>query len=338
MKRSFWICLLLLGALIPIGLFCFFSVPSGWSAPVGEAGIANAWQTDASFLMQSERGQLYFYERSTQDDFLYRNFYQNRLCTVQSDGVKRLAHRNHGLALLDSKFYYRTQNTLRCYDAERGTDEVVGTLSRDLLATDRAIETDTGLLIRNDTLDETYRVEADGLTAVDLPTQSVVFDAKQYRLTKQGALIREADGTETVVAQGFSNCRIAATDSGVLIYHTDNRDNLILQIMRPDETIETLFSCAGAFRKCAINLGANYAYLSVDRYERYGVLETKRYADDSVRGTWRIRLSDGGQEKLSEEVYDGLYRFDSDGFFACNAKGCIVYIDLDGQCVQKLLK
>ena len=68
------------------------------------------------------------------------------------------------------------------------------------------------------------------------------------------------------------------------------------------------------------------------------MLETKRYADDSVRGTWRIRLSDGGQEKLSEEVYDGLYRFDSDGFFACNAKGCIVYIDLDGQCVQKLLK
>ena len=98
------------------------------------------------------------------------------------------------------------------------------------------------------------------------------------------------------------------------------------------------FSCAGAFRKCAINLGADYAYLSVDRYERYGVLETKRYADDSVRGTWRIRLSDGGQEKLSEEVYDGLYRFDSDGFFACNAKGCMVYIDLDGQCVQKLLK
>lgn len=155
MKRSFWICLLLLGALIPIGLFCFFPVPSGWSAPIGEAGIANAWQTDASFLMQSERGQLYFYERSTQDDFLYRNFYQNRLCTVQSDGVKRLAHRNHGLALLDSKLYYRAQNTLRCYDAERGTDEVVGTLSRDLLATDRAIETDTGLLIRNDTLDET---------------------------------------------------------------------------------------------------------------------------------------------------------------------------------------
>lgn len=38
MKRSFWICLLLLGALIPIGLFCFFRFPRGGVLRSGRRG------------------------------------------------------------------------------------------------------------------------------------------------------------------------------------------------------------------------------------------------------------------------------------------------------------
>ena len=82
-------------------------------------------------------------------------------------------------------------------------------------------------------------------------------------------------------------------------------------------------------------------YLSVKRYQNggtYGAGGSESIPDDTVSGTYRISLSDCSSEKISDEIYSGLFIFDDSGIFACDENGRVYWLDFDGNVIGTLLE
>jgi hypothetical protein len=128
-------------------------------------------------------------------------------------------------------------------------------------------------------------------------------------------------------------------ENGLLIHNETNGDFLYFIEAETGNAVE-LFAVDCIYALSAVNVHNGYAYLSFVRYTDWGPLNIggKRDENDELNGTYRICLTDYSVEKLSDDIYNGLFIFDDTGIYACNEDGCIYKLDFDGQRVLTLLE
>ena len=120
-----------------------------------------------------------------------------------------------------------------------------------------------------------------------------------------------------------------------LIVHNEGWGNILYYIDGTSNEVIELFTVDCAVSISTVNVYQDYAYLSFSRYKagEFGIVG---YKDDTVKGTYRINLNDYSVEKMSDDVYSGLFIFDDSGIFACDSKGNVYKLDFDCQRIAKL--
>ena len=109
--------------------------------------------------------------------------------------------------------------------------------------------------------------------------------------------------------------------NGLLVYAADSNTPLFWI----DETgsLTEMFSFQSTFTETAMNYLGNDIYLSFARYEKigetFGALES--YPNDKIEGTYVVHLEDLSVEKLSDQVFGGIYVFDDGLIYACTKSG-----------------
>ena len=126
-------------------------------------------------------------------------------------------------------------------------------------------------------------------------------------------------------------------DQGLLVHNEEQGDLLYLIEKESGEVIE-LFTVECMTSISAVNVHGDYAYLSFKRYEKHGEIGMLSYKNDTLEGTYRISLIDYSAEKISDDIYNGLFIFDDTGIYACNIDTEIYKLDFDGNRIMKIEK
>ncbi len=110
----------------------------------------------------------------------------------------------------------------------------------------------------------------------------------------------------------------------------------LLYLIRPSGEIQVLFSIPCTFSDSVVNIWGDYVFLSVERFEKYvgldfGLLDKKKYEDDTLSGSYKINIKTGEAEKCSDALYDGLTIFGDSGMIGTKKDGSIVQLDFDFQ-------
>lgn len=128
-------------------------------------------------------------------------------------------------------------------------------------------------------------------------------------------------------------------ENGLLIHNETNGDFLFFVEAGSGNVVE-LFTVDCLYAQSAVNVHNGYAYLSFVRYTEMGPLNLggKRDENDELNGTYRISLLDYSVEKISDEIYNGLFIFDDTGIYACNEDNNIYKLDFEGQRILTILE
>lgn len=138
-------------------------------------------------------------------------------------------------------------------------------------------------------------------------------------------------------SNGTISSAIYQNQSGMLIQNRTGSDMLLLF---RDGTVTPCFSveCMSSVNTALIV--GDQAFLSFKRFEKLDdewKYFATRYENDTLEGTYRICLSDGSTDKLTDEIYRDLYCFDGTSIFACDDAGNIYVLDLEGRVQRKIL-
>ncbi len=121
---------------------------------------------------------------------------------------------------------------------------------------------------------------------------------------------------------------MVSTEYGTVV-HRQSAFNM-LYFIDLNHNIIPLFSVQGIDAYSAITVVKDSVYLSFKRYEKLGSIGMKRFENDMLEGTYRISLVDYSSVKLSDQIYDDLYYFGDNFIFACDNKGKIYRLNMDG--------
>lgn len=126
---------------------------------------------------------------------------------------------------------------------------------------------------------------------------------------------------------------------GGLLIHNAYSGNLLYFIEETSGEIVELFSVPCIYAVSAVNVHGKDVYLSFKRFEKEGLFGGyERFPNDTLEGTYRISLEDGSAEKISDEIYDGLFIFDDTGIYACNEDCHIYKLGFDGNVIMTIRK
>lgn len=133
-----------------------------------------------------------------------------------------------------------------------------------------------------------------------------------------GDVIESAEALEIK----YGACISCPCVGGCLIYTAGKTPICFLST---DGTVMPLLQYDCLFSASCFNFNADYAYLSLKRYEKwdkwyFGMLP---YEDDSISGTYRVSLTDLTIEKVSDTYYKALFIFDDASIFACGQYGSV---------------
>lgn len=314
---------------------------------------ANALQSNATTAVWADQGKLYLYLQKT--SFLDLNRHSFALTQVDTQG-SRIVRRDDGeiipLGLSNGYFYFYL------YDFPQSARETAYALR---LADGETCElpnvADWGYSCLS-----AYRAGDDSFTLVDDSHSKTVairvFEDSAETVTYQprtpcGALTLctdNAKGSKTVYAQDGQGKRktilkithcdridLFPAQSGVLAYARNCTTPLYW--IDPSGTVKELFSYVGMSTKTAMNLVGNDVYLSFLRYKGYGKKwdAPVRFPNDEKEGTYVIHLDDFSVEKLSDQVYNGLYVFNDGYLYACTERGSVYQFDREWKLVKTIL-
>lgn len=105
-------------------------------------------------------------------------------------------------------------------------------------------------------------------------------------------------------------------------------------------TASVLFTVEALDTVAAVNCHEGYVYLSFKRYERFDSSNKfkLRYENDTIEGTYRISLNDGSCEKISDNIYSGLFIFDDSGIYAVSEENNIFKLSFEGDIIDTILQ
>lgn len=126
-------------------------------------------------------------------------------------------------------------------------------------------------------------------------------------------------------------------ENGLLVHKTFGTE-LLSYI--PEDTQEPvpLLECL-PYAYCVANVHNGYVYVSMERRAGWNAFREQsfRTKDETFFGTYRISLEDYSMERLSDEVYRGLYIFDDTGIYAVQDSR-VCKLDFDGNEIMTILE
>ena len=132
---------------------------------------------------------------------------------------------------------------------------------------------------------------------------------------------------------------ILSTQYGVLIYSYGGGH--LLDIVTEDGTVKELFEVPYDVTDGAFTVYEEYVYLSVAKHDTGTLLsEGKNHRKEEFEGFYRIDLTDGRIEKLSDSIYNGLFIIDETGIYACpimNEGAGVIKLDFYGNALERVL-
>jgi hypothetical protein len=311
----------------------------------------NNLQLNASVLMTSWDGQLYFY--ISDSGTINRSDYDRQLCLFH-DGTISIVRRfdKQILAMKDGRIYLRTSTSeggdhmLYCYNIAEDTETELVSFSwagsfnhRDNVA---RIMADGVLYLRvcSDTQDY-FPIEDSHVGEPETWQESYLFGEYRYVVAEDAygarSIVRMTAGESSSYVYDLPPGRLNVFFcEGGLLLHNEMFGNLLYYIEGNTGKLVTLFTIECARSVSAVNVHGTYAYLSFVRYEKDDTVFAKTYDDDTLTGTYRIDLVDYSAEKISNNVYNGLYIFDDSGIYACDVNNDIYKIDFDGDVIMKM--
>ena len=269
---------------------------------------ANALQSNATTAVWADQGKLYLYLQKT--SFLDLNRHSFALTQVDTQGsriVRRDDEEIIPLGLSNGYFYFYL------YDFPQS-----------------ARETAYALRLEDSAETVTYQPRTP-CGALTLCTDNAKGSKTVYAQDGQGKRktilkITHCDRIDLFPAQG-----------GVLAYARNCTTPLYW--IDPSGTVKELFSYVGMSTKTAMNLVGNDVYLSFLRYKGYGKKwdAPVRFPNDEKEGTYVIHLDDFSVEKLSDQVYNGLYVFNDGYLYACTERGSVYQFGREWKLVKTIL-
>lgn len=138
--------------------------------------------------------------------------------------------------------------------------------------------------------------------------------------------------------EDYVSKKIVAVENGVVI-HNEGGSNLLYFIDGKTGEITNLFSVECMDSDTAMNIYGDKVYLSVYRYKGWGdsMKGMVGYENDTISGTYEIDLKTGESKKISDQIYDALYIFDSTGIYAVEEYGKVYKLDFDGNVIQTIV-
>lgn len=311
---------------------------------------ANYKQNEAKVILSVTDGKLFFFPRQF-PAVDYRTKFDRYLSVFDDGTVRRIARFHHmrysDVITMANGYVYYTKPALQhmthiySYHLLSGEESYLTTVPT--LGEQYFLEDGTLFLAVDRDASGYYAIEGDVLRGQTSRRESYVLNGNTYT-------VEEYHGMEEIVRYDkngnpeilrdfipYGHKSLIPCKEGLLI-HNEWAGDLLYFIHGDSEEIIELYSVECVASISAVNVHNGYVYLSYKRYEKHGEFGMVRYKNDDQKGTYRIRISDGSVEKLSDKVYSALYIFDDTGIYACD-DFCNTYkLDFDGNVVMILLE
>lgn len=277
-------------------------------------------------------GKLYKWVMEKQKLYCYTNGRFQKIAT---------AYGTYG-TIHDGHFYYASLAYKLCsYHLESGVHRKLGDLGFYHAADCYAVD-DAALAFPTDSERSSYYRLIDGTIAEDTSThEAYTFGEYTYQLEGDmnlKALIRyDQDGKSTEYESELHNVDMVVFPcSNGLVVTTGADGKKLYYINGASGEIIELFSLDCLGTETTLNIHKDTVYLSVLCYVEHGSLTWKSDPEDVRNGTYCISLSDYRIEKISDEVYSGLFIFDDSGIYACKDTGDVYKLDFNGNVLLAL--
>ena len=168
----------------------------------------------------------------------------------------------------------------------------------------------------------------------EYPVGDCIYSAK-YNFGNAEDIYRAQDGNTSRIELPFGLRRqLIPFKDGLLIYN-ERSENLLYSI-NPEGALTEVFHIPCLDCRSAICIVEDAAYLSFQRYEKYGEIGMRGFDNDTFQGTYRIDLTDFTFTKISDQIFDGLFYLDDGGLYAVTTESNwgtrtqIYRLDFDG--------
>lgn len=315
------------------------------SAPVfsDRFNLANAYQINAGCDYGTDNGIVY---RLGRQKALFWAFGEERLTAYDKSEFSTVDiqpeidwDKTYRIGFSNGWYYYwrfnkdlmteglSSEYTLCALSLSDRTEEELMTFSREDLSKTIAFFKEDGVLyVADSTRDGWYfpimkgNVE-DAVSITDsyrMGNKEYVVKHKSWDAASADLVVLE-DGEEHPVelAAAFERYLIP-TEEGLLIWNQGIEH--LLYLILPTGEIKELFSIPCMSSDSAVNVYGSDVFISVERYEKWGPggISLQHYANDSLQGSYRISLKTGEVQKLSDNIYSGLFIFGDSGIIGCD--------------------
>lgn len=279
----------------------------------------------ASIWMGVYNNELYFCP--------FQGNYKGWLCKFGDSGILKVSNlksTNVVYGLIDHYLYYnikeKDEYSIACYDFNKDSIHIIysGEVNSDLpvLIEEPSVFIPLGY--------SNFQAAPDYIHVKGIKAKEIV---DQIRGTKIGDMTFYLPIESDSATISNVNRALISTDYGIVVHCQGTGDMLYLI---DDNRLVQLFSVPCLSATSTITVVDDFIYLSILRYEKYGEIGMKRFKDDTLEGTYRIRLTDHFVEKISDKIYNGLYYFGDTCIYACDSDGGIYQLSLDGNEIDKL--
>lgn len=186
---------------------------------------------------------------------------------------------------------------------------------------------------------EKHYILKDGQILDSVETDFYTLGGNRYMVNIKGAIFRytAAGDEERIYGGSVWDYALYPCENGLLVHEPYGVYLLTLIPEDTQEPVRLLECCPYAF--CAANVHNGYVYVSMERRAGYNPFLERhiRSIFETIYGTYRISLEDYSIERLSDEVYKGLYIFDDAGIYAVQDSR-VCKLDFDGNEIMTILE
>ena len=279
------------------------------------ANPSNDQQDSASVVLGAYKGNLYFYPKWCLN-VENRNKYYKTLCVLKDGEAKKLIKIQQPVLKISNGCVY--------YVSIPESDSIDKNISlyRFIIASGK-----------------TELVNSD---YVFPETQAYDMNGARYTVTTDNSVLQvnNLNGAinETKLDISYGEKQLIPCKYGLLI-HNEGPGTLLYMIEEKTGRIIELFSVQGERIQSTVNIWDNYAYISLSRsYFDEDLESTVFYNNDVISGTYKVGLKDYSIEKISDEVYNGLFIFDDSGIYACTEELIVHKLDHFGKIIVTVME
>lgn len=299
---------------------------------------ANYKQYASYMTLGTHNGKLYVW-----------NPYKHILYCYNDDSFSKLARINgEGMGIHNGFFYYRKESgkdgyAVYCYDLETGKrNRIVNT---ELFIRRNVLFMDNGTIYVPTGSSTGVYYLIDGTECICEATQQVLYRIGENNYALEGERESsvlfsmdpngEKHSYEDIVPYGLKT--LIPCDDGLVVHNETNGDFLYFIEADTGNALE-LFTTDCIYAYSAVTIHDGFIYLSFVRYTEWGPLGIagKTNENDELNGTYRISLEGYSVQKISDEIYNGLFVFNDSGIFACNDDMQVFLLNFDGTVKEEL--